>query len=292
MAFFRAIGKGIGTIGGGIIGGGVKVVGKTVGSKWVEEVGDGIKQASTIALDNAGQFVDGAVKGTYGLIKQDDLAKQEGFGDLKDSTGRTLKGLGNTIEYTVKSAGTTYQGLKSGDSEQALQGVKNIGKVAVVSTLAIGVVDFVDGADVVDAEELDTRNDHLSGDVHPETGVPFETKTVELPNGEIKTSAFPVFETAYEITLPENMYLQSDSVHFSYANNELYEEIQTNPSLANELDLDKTDIEQLSQGNTPEGYTWHHNESPGILQLVNEETHHNTGHTGGRELWAGGVEYR
>ena len=41
-----------------------------------------------------------------------------------------------------------------------------------------------------------------------------------------------------------------------------------------------------------EGYTWHHNEQPGVLQLVDEETHAETGHTGGREILGGGSEYR
>lgn len=292
MAFFRSVGKGIGTIAGGVIGGSVKFAGKKVGSQWVEEVGEGIKQASTIALDNAGQFVDGAVKGTYGVIKKDEKAMNEGFSDLKDSSGKTLKGIGNTVVYTAKSAGTTYQGIKSGDRDQALQGVKNIGKVAVVSTLAVGVIDFVDGADTVEAEEIENRNDHLAGDVHPETGVPFVEKSIELPNGEIRTGTFPVFDSVFDVTLSEDLYLQSDYVQFTYANAELFEELQTNGILAQELNLDSSDIQQLSQGNTPEGYTWHHNEEAGVLQLVDEDVHQNTGHTGGRELWGGGSEYR
>lgn len=291
MAFFRKVGKGVGTVAGGVIGGGIKIVGKAVKSEWVEEVGDGVKQASTIALDNAGQFVDGAVRGTYGVLKQDEIAKLEGFYDLKDSTGRTLKGIGSAVTYTVKSAGTTIEGIRSGDNEQTMQGVKNIGKVAVISTLAVGVVDVIDGADVAEAEEISTRNDALAGDVHPETNVPFIEKTVEVPDGTI-TGTFPVFESVYDVQLQEDMYLQSDSVHFSYANYELYEAIESNPGLAQELGLSSADIQQLAQGNTPEGYTWHHSEEAGVLQLVDEEIHHNTGHTGGRELWGGGSEYR
>ncbi|MEU9744056.1 HNH endonuclease [Micromonospora chersina] len=32
---------------------------------------------------------------------------------------------------------------------------------------------------------------------------------------------------------------------------------------------------------TPEGYTWHHHQDPGLMQLVEEWTHAKTGHTGG-----------
>lgn len=291
MAFFRKVGKGVGTVSGGVIGGAVKLAGKAMKSEWVEEVGDGIKHASTIALDNAGQFIDGAVKGTYGVVKKDQLRKQEGISDLKDSSVRTLKGLGSTISYTAKNTGTAIEGLITGDKERSMQGVKNVGKVAAVTAMAVGALDLVDGADHVAAEELDTRNNQLAGDIHPETGVPFVEKTVSLPNGDF-LGTFPVFESVYEVQLPENMYLQSDSVHFSYANAEMFEGIQSNPSLITDLYLSNADLQQLGQGNTPEGYTWHHHEESGVLQLVEEDVHHNTGHTGGRELWGGGAEFR
>ncbi|MEH7495204.1 hypothetical protein [Neobacillus niacini] len=172
MAFFRRVGKEIGSLAGNVIGGGVKLAGKAVKSEWVEEVGDGIKTASTTAFDNAGQFIDGAVKGTYGVIKKDEKSKQEGFSDLKDSGSKTMKGICSTITYTAKGIDTTYDGLKKGDKEKALQGVKNVGEVAAISMLAVGVVDLIDGADSVEAEDLDTRNADLNGDTHPETGVP------------------------------------------------------------------------------------------------------------------------
>ncbi|WP_391207756.1 HNH endonuclease [Psychrobacillus sp. L4] len=294
MTVFRTLGKGIGTVAGGVIGGGVKLAGKAIKSDWVEEVGQGIKQSSTIALDNAGQFIDGAVKGTYGAITKDEQLKSEGFNDLKDSTHRTLKGIGSTVTYTAKSAWITYDGVKNGDKEKAMQGVKNIGKVVAISGLAIGILDLldiVDGVDTVEAEEIETRNHDLAGDTHPETGIPFVEKTVELPNGDV-TGTFPVFEAAYEVQLPQDLYLQSDYVHFAYANAEFYDSIESNPSLINELGLTNTDLQQLAKADTPDGYTWHHNEEAGVLQLVDEEVHHNTGHTGGRELWGGGSGYR
>lgn len=82
--------------------------------------------------------------------------------------------------------------MKNGDKEVVIEGLKNIGKVVAVSGLAIGVVDLIDGADIVEAEEIDTINDDLAG----------------------------------------------------------------------------------------------------VLQLVDEETHAQTGHTGGREIWGGGSDYR
>lgn len=298
MGLFRSIGKGIGTVGGSVIGGTVKVVGKAISSKWqgagewLEEVGDNVQVASKIALDHFGQFIDGAVQGTYGVIKKDDYYKQKGLHDLKDSAGKTMKGISTTLKYTVTNVGTTYKGFTSGDKEQALKGLKNLGKVVAVSSLAIGVVDVIDGADIVEAEDIKTINDHLDGYEHLETSVPFIEKTMELPNGQVVEGIFPVFDSKFNVIIAEDLYLESDKVHFKLANDTLYQAIQENPSLAHQLELSQTDVQALANGQTPEGYTWHHNEEPGLLQLVDEDIHEQTGHTGGRSLWGGGNEHR
>ncbi|MFZ3579997.1 HNH endonuclease [Virgibacillus sp. DJP39] len=298
MKVFRNIGNGIGTVGGGIIGGATKITGKAVGKKWkgtgewLEDVGGNVQSASTIALDNAGQFVDGAVQGTYGAIKKDEYYKQKGIHDLKDSTGKTVKGVGSALKYTANNVGTTYEGFRTGDRKQTIDGLKNLGKVVAVSGLAIGVIDLVDGADAVQAEDLETRNDHLNGTEHLDTGVPFVEKTVELQSGEVIEGTFPVFDSKFTVVIAEDLYLESDDMHFNVANETFYQAIQEEPHLANELGLSQADVQALANGETPEGYTWHHNEEPGVIQLVNEETHEQTGHTGGRTLWGGGSEYR
>lgn len=298
MGVFRSVGKGIGTVGGGVLGGSVRLIGKAVGTKyqdagkWIEDVGDATQKASVIALDNAGQFVDGAVKGTYGLIKDDAYYKQTGLSDLKDSNGRTIKGIGSTITYTAANAGETFRGFSQGDKEQAINGLKNLGKVVAVSSLAIGVLDVIDGADGVEAAELDTRNQDLGGDIHPETGVPFEAKYIDLRNGQVVEGTFPVFDSTYHVQLSEELYLESDDVHFAVANDNLYQALQADPSLAKEIGLSQTDIQSLAYGETPDNFVWHHSEEPGILQLVDKETHEQTGHTGGRTIWGGGSEYR
>jgi hypothetical protein len=232
------------------------------------------------------------VKGGYGLIRKDEKIKQAGWYDLKDSTGRTVKGIGSSINYTVRSGGMAYSGFTSNNKEQMIEGLKNLGKVAAVTTFAVGIVDIVDGADAAGAEGIETRNDHLSGFEHAETQVPFEAKVVELPNGDVVEGTFPVFESDFSVLLREDVYLESDDVHFAIANDTLYQSIQGNPALAVDLGLAPHDIEALSLNITPGGYVWHHAEDPGVLQLVEEETHENTGHTGGRSLWGGGSEYR
>ncbi|WP_428912049.1 HNH endonuclease [Niallia sp. Krafla_26] len=298
MEIFRTIGKGVGTVGGGLIGGTVKVAGKVVGSKWkgtgewIEEIGDSVQSASKNALDSAGQFVDGAVQGTYGLVKQEEYYKQKGFSDLKDSTSRTVKGIGSAIKYTANSAGTAYTGFRKGDNQQAIEGLKNIGKVVAVSGLAIGVVDLLDGADLAEAEEIDTRNSSLAGLEHPETGVPFVEKEVVVSDDQVYEGTFPLFESPFKVVIAEELYVESDAVHFNLANDTLHQSIQADPSIVHELGLSQSDVQALENGETPEGYTWHHHEEPGVLQLVDETTHAQTAHTGGRAIWGGGSEYR
>ena len=298
MGVFRGTGKVVTTVLGGAATGGVKLVSKVISTKnekvgrYVGEVGQSVIEASKYAVDSVGQFADGTVQSAYGVVKKDTYHKQQGWGDIKDSTGRTIKGIGSGIKYTVKSTGITLNGIRNKDREEILRGVGNLGKVVAVSAFAIGVIDIVDGTDLAQAETLVTRNDHLAGLNHSETGVQFLESTVELPNGELQTGTYPLFESQFSIILAEEMYLASDNTHFQIANETLYQAIQESPKVATELGLSQFDVQALANGITPEGYVWHHNEQPGVLQLVNEETHQNTGHTGGRGVWGGGSGYR
>ena len=298
MGIVRGFSKVVNKVAGGAAKGGVKIISKAVSTKnekvgeYIGDVGNSVIEASQGAIDSVSQLADGTIQGTYGLLRRNEYHKQQGWTDIKDATGRTVKGIGTGITYTVKSAGITVSGLKNKDRDQLLHGLKNLGKVAAVTTFAVGVIDILDGADFVQAEEIETRNDHLNGLEHAETGVPFMEKTVELPNGEVITGSFPVFDSKFSVVLVEEMYLESDHTQFTIANETLYQSIQENPDLAKELGLSQYDVQAVANGTTPEGYVWHHSEQPGILQLVNEETHQNTGHTGGRELWGGGSEYR
>ena len=298
MKMFKSLGKGVGTVGGLIIGGSVKVTGKIVGTKYkavgeyIEEIGDATQSASKAALENVGQLIDGTVQGGYGLIKNDNYYKSVGMDDIKESAGKTLKGIGSTLKYTASNVGSTYKGFRGGNTAEAIQGLKNIGKVVAVSSLAIGVLDVIDGADMAQAEDMDTINDNLSSHEHPETGVPFVEKTVELPYGQVIEGTFPVFQSEFRVELAEEVYLESDSVQFGIANDTLYLAIQEEPSLASQLGLSQTDVQGLLSGQTPDGYTWHHYEDMGVLQLVDEDVHAQTAHTGGRAIWGGGREFR
>ncbi|TYR73462.1 HNH endonuclease [Rossellomorea vietnamensis] len=99
-------------------------------------------------------------------------------------------------------------------------------------------------------------------------------------------------ESQFGVVLAEDVYLATDEIHFSIANDTLYQSIQTDPDLADKLGLTSSEVAGLKFGHTPDGFVWHHAEQPGVLQLVDEDLHQNTGHTGGRDIWGGGSDNR
>jgi RHS repeat-associated protein len=96
------------------------------------------------------------------------------------------------------------------------------------------------------------RNVGLAGKVHPKTGVPFDK------------AGFPDFSNhLYKGGINE--------VKIAPTGNRLTDAIEAN--------------KVAGYGFTPKGYTWHHHQSIGKMQLVETKIHSQTGHTGGFELW-------
>jgi hypothetical protein len=137
---------------------------------------------------------------------------------------------------------------------------------------------------------FDSINQHLDGKEHEKTGVPFVHKQIELPDGKKVEGVFPQFDSAFDAKLEESQYLDSDARQFKEANKQLKEAVDENPNLRDQFSPEQ--LEQIEAGDTPEGYVWHHSEEPGELQLVDQEIHEKTGHTGGRSIWGGGTDHR
>jgi len=137
---------------------------------------------------------------------------------------------------------------------------------------------------------IHTRNEGLEGDRHPITGVPFERKTVEDADGNEVTGVFPEFDSKFDAQLPEEKLQASDSEQFAECNEQLKAAVENDPELAKQFTSEQ--LEQIKNGDTPDGYTWHHNEEKGKMQLVDSQTHAQTGHTGGKSIWGGGTENR
>ncbi|MFI9816522.1 SpvB/TcaC N-terminal domain-containing protein [Saccharothrix variisporea] len=94
------------------------------------------------------------------------------------------------------------------------------------------------------------RNKHLAGKTHPKTGVPFDK------NG------FPDFSKWRHPKVPD--------VRIKLTGNRKLDE-----KLANEA---------AGLKSTPKDYTWHHHQDSGRMQLIRQDVHSATGHTGGHAL--------
>lgn len=131
-----------------------------------------------------------------------------------------------------------------------------------------------------DREDLEGKNS--------ENGVPYERKTVEI-NGIKVEGVFPVFSSEFDVQLPADLLKASNPKQFSECNRQLKEAVEKKPELAKEFADEQ--LEDIENGDTPEGYTWHHNEETGKMQLVKTEDHDRTqggaAHTGGKALWGG-----
>lgn len=122
-----------------------------------------------------------------------------------------------------------------------------------------------------------------------ENGVRYERKTVDIHGIKVE-GVFPVFDSAYDVQLPEELEQASNACQFKECNRQLKEAVESDPDLKDSFtDEQLADIED---GKTPEGYVWHHNEETGRMQLVKTEDHDRTqggaAHTGGKALWGGG----
>ena len=91
------------------------------------------------------------------------------------------------------------------------------------------------------------RNAHLGGKTHPKTGVPFNAE------------GYPDFSGFRHPDVPD--------VRIELSGSRSIDFLRANAAAG------------LKE--TPSGYTWHHHQEQGLLQLVDRRVHAATGHTGG-----------
>ena len=144
--------------------------------------------------------------------------------------------------------------------------------------------------DVKTPRHISTINEKLEGKKYPGTNVEYRKRTFRL-NGEKVEGVFPVFESKFDTVLPPGMRNASDTEQFKYCTKRLAGRIERDPSFAKKFT--RRQIDQIKAG-APRisGLTWHHNEIPGKMQLVNSDLHERCKHTGGRSIWGGGSSYR
>lgn len=84
----------------------------------------------------------------------------------------------------------------------------------------------------------------------------------------------------FECVLDQEDWGKTDKEQFDRCNEMLRDEVSNDPELAGQFT--KEQLEQIERGETPSGYTWHHSEKDGTMQLVPYGIHNTTSHHGGR----------
>ena len=116
-----------------------------------------------------------------------------------------------------------------------------------------------------------------------------------LTNGrdtlQFDKNGFAEFETRFE-TLIEESHIGSGrpALHFRAANKRLYEAIRADSGLARQLGLSAEEVAALpTSRRPPSGYSWHHHQDVGRMQLITDSAHDLAKpHTGGMAIWGGG----
>ena len=137
---------------------------------------------------------------------------------------------------------------------------------------------------------IKTINDSLVGQNHPDTGVPYKEKVIVTDTGEKVKGVFAEFKSLIDIQLRKELHQAPDRIQFAECNKQLQEKVAADPKFRSQFTKDQ--LADIKDGYTPDGYTWHHNEELGKMQLVDSDIHSQTRHTGGRNIWGGGTEHR
>ncbi len=246
--------------------------------------------------DSSGQnTVSGDLKNTETREKENIKGIETEPTELARDTSHTDSSRGIQLDDIRKSPLEPEPVEDASEGDNKLPPVENTSDQNVIENDNVDNCDSTEGTqkplDKVEEspEYIKCRNEELEGKTHPETGVPFERKQVEI-DGKQYEVVVPEFESAYDATLPEDMFESSDAEQSKECNLQLKNAIATDKDFRAQFDDDQ--IEQIENGETPDGYTWHHDAEPGKMQLVDTDIHQKTGHTGGRSIWGGGTENR
>ena len=107
------------------------------------------------------------------------------------------------------------------------------------------------------------------------------------------------FNSFFDHGLPTDQYFNSDSIQFRKANKNFIDRMNTDSAFRRDVLGRRPELAEWMSSNpdlsrSPPGLTWHHHETPGLLNLVDRGDHatnhgiyHPTGR-GGRDMWGGG----
>ncbi|MCG3229783.1 MULTISPECIES: T7SS effector LXG polymorphic toxin [Bacillus] len=268
-----------------------KIIWKNIADSWNDKFinGDTYSKAhyvtyvigNVVGLKGAGTAVKVSSKiAKTGATKVDKVLKA----GEKTATNHVNKGISKGKKY-IKSLSGNKDELALVGIAQDIENTYNVKNTSILKKEIQSKQDqFVQAAPYTHKDAFgntvttNLKNGHLKNDVHPVTGVPYDK------------DGFPIFEPVAEVKIDKSLYLQKDTAQFKKATELLQQEINKNPELKKHFT--EMQLKQISKGKKPKGFTWHHHQNEGIMQLVDADIHGKTGHTGGRNIWGGGSKYR
>lgn len=158
MGFLKDLGTVVGTIAGAAIGGTVYLAGEIVDSDLIREVGEGAFKVTANTGKIVGEIAEGATDVVTGTLTSDSKKIEQGFEQVIDTSAKTVVGIGKGIEYVAEKGVDTVGAIIDGDTDKAMKAGKELAKVALISTLTVGVCDVIDGVidgDVFDGDDVD-----------------------------------------------------------------------------------------------------------------------------------------
>lgn len=199
--------------------------------------------------------------------------------DMVDSVadvGKNTEATADAIDTILDTAKPAYKVLDAADA--AKDAAKTRKMVKTIKKNASKGYKFVQ-----------TRNYQLLGAVHENTGVEFVLQKIKYSNGDMIQGVFPKFKSFSDVDLPKSYYKSSFDDQKEYCLKELQKQIK-NPFSKIKDKFSAEDLKAINEGVLPEGFTWHHNEKEGLMQLVKTSDHAKTSHTGGMSLWGRGYD--
>jgi len=163
MSFLKELGQFAGEVTGKVLGGSVRVVGEIAGSPFIKKIGNGVEKATINTGRTVGQLASGTYDLASGAIRKDDTSIDAGLADIGGAVTNTAKGAAISAKYVYKGGKDVVVGLKEEDKDRVKHGAKNLLAAAAVTTLAVGIIDAVDGADSM--EDVDISESVGSTDI-------------------------------------------------------------------------------------------------------------------------------
>lgn len=132
-------------------------------------------------------------------------------------------------------------------------------------------------------------NKSYENKIYPGTKVKFVRRNLDLSDGRYLTGVFPIFKSHCNISLPKEYWKASFDKQKKYLADEMKKMLET-PSGRKKFkkQFNKDELADFSEGIIPEGYVWHHHETEGLMQLIDEADHAKVRHTGGMSIWGCG----